>query len=162
MRPCDPDRGFTYVWALATVALISIGLSVVGPMWADQARREKEQELLRVGGMYAQAIANYYVLTPGTDKQFPARLEELMQDDRFWGTRRHMRKLYPDPMQPHRPWGLLRNADGRITGVYSQDTAQPFLQAPADIGVARLNVASQYSQWQFQPVASALQPKGQP
>jgi hypothetical protein len=131
-------------------------------MWADQARREREHELLRVGRLYAQAIANYYALTPGTAKQFPTRLEELLQDDRFWGTRRHLRKLYLDPMQPHRPWGLLRSPDGRIMGVYSQDRAQPFLQAPADLGVVQLSVASQYSQWQFQPVASALQPKGAP
>lgn len=162
MRPCEPARGFTYVWALAAVALLSVGLSVVGPMWADQARRDREQELLRVGSLYAQAIADYYVLTPGTAKQFPTRLEELLQDDRFWGTRRHLRKLYPDPMQPQRPWGVLRGADGRITGVFSQDTAQPFLQAPVTMGVVQLGVAAQYQQWQFRPMASALEVKGQP
>lgn len=150
------------MWALAAVALMGIALSVVGPMWADQAKREREKELLRVGRLYAQAIADYYVSTPGTAKQFPARLEELLQDDRFWGTRRHLRQLYPDPLQPQRPWGLLRSADGRITGVFSQDVTQPFLQSPVTVGVVQLGVAEHYQEWQFTPMASALEVKGQP
>lgn len=148
------------MWALAAVALMGIALSVVGPLWADQAKREREQELLRIGGLYAQAIADYYVNTPGTVKKFPERLEELLQDDRFWGTRRHLRRLYPDPLQPHRPWGLIRAADGRIAGVYSQDTSPPFLQSPVTAGVVQLGVAQQYQQWLFTPMVSALQIKG--
>ena len=39
-------RGVTYVWMLATLVIFSIGLAVVGPLWADQAKREREQDLL--------------------------------------------------------------------------------------------------------------------
>ena len=59
-------RGFTYVWMLAALVIFSIGLAVVGPLWADQAKREREQDLLRVGQLYAQAIASYYAASPGS------------------------------------------------------------------------------------------------
>lgn len=144
-------RGFTYVWALAAVALISVGLSVVGPLWADSARRDKEQELLRIGGLYAHAIASYYVQSPGSVKQYPERLEELLADDRFWGTKRHLRKLYPDPMDPSVPWGLVRDGHGHIRGVYSQSERKPFLQSARNLGLLRLAAAERYSDWRFAP-----------
>jgi type II secretory pathway pseudopilin PulG len=151
------QNGFTYVWALMVVALVSVGLSVVGPLWADRAQRDREQDLLRVGRIYAQAIGDYYVATPGTIKKFPQRLEELTEDSRFWGTRRHMRRLYPDPLAPDRPWGLIRDPSGGIMGVYSQSDKKPFASVPLDLGVLNLAAADRYSDWRFVPDASQLQ-----
>lgn len=157
MRRGRPDRlrhasgGFTYVWALAAVALVSVGLSVLGPLWSDRNRHDREQELLRIGRLYADAIASYRAVSPGSVKQYPERLEELLEDSRFWGTRRHLRKLYPDPMKPSRPWGLVLDQDGRIRGVYSQGEERPFLQAPRDLGLVRLAIADHYADWKFVP-----------
>ena len=144
-------HGFTYVWALAAVALFSIGLAVLGPMWSDATRRDREQELIRVGQIYAQAIANYYVRTPGSLKQYPQKLEELLLDERFWGTQRHLRKLHPDPLMPSRPWGLIRDEQGRIQGVYSQSNLKPFTQQAIDLGAVRLPVVDRYADWRFTP-----------
>lgn len=156
------QQGFTFVWAIAAVALISVGLSVVGPMWSDQSRRERERELLRIGAIYATAIANYYVSTPGTNKHYPMRLEDLLADNRFWSTRRHLRKLYPDPMQPDRPWGVIRASDGGIKGVYSQDEQQPFAQTAMALGNTRLGVATRYADWLFMPDEVTLRQRGLP
>lgn len=144
-------RGFTYVWALVGVALLGIALAAVGPMWADAARREREQELLRIGAIYAQAIAAYYKASPGSEKRYPPDLDALLLDTRFVGTQRHMRRLYPDPMRPLQPWAVVRGPDGTVRGVYSQSTETPFRTEPVDIGVATLPPALRYAEWQFIP-----------
>lgn len=146
------QHAYTLVAVLVLVALCSLGLAVAGPMWAQQTQREREQELLRIGGLYAQAIADYYERSPGHLKQHPERLEDLVRDPRFIGVTRHLRKLYPDPMEPHKPWAVIRDAGGRIVGVHSQSVVEPFLQMPIEIGRVRLGPATRYSDWKFQPM----------
>ena len=143
------ERGYTLVALLALVAIVSTGLAVVGPSWADRARREREQELLRIGSLYASAIAEYRDESPGTLKTAPDSLEALLADPRFIGLHRHLRRLYPDPIQPARPWGLVRDGDGRIVGVYSQSDDAPIAQAPQRPGGILLSPARRYADWKF-------------
>jgi hypothetical protein len=144
-------RGFTFVWALAAIALLSLGLAQVGPLWADQAKREREAELLRIGKLYAQALARYHDLSPGTLKRYPDKLDALLLDDRFLGTQRYLRKLYTDPLKPGQPWGLVREEDGTISGVFSTSTDAPLRRESLDLGVTLLPAAAQYSSWRFTP-----------
>ena len=144
-------RGFTYVWMLAALVIFSIGLAVVGPLWADQAKREREQDLLRVGQLYAQAIASYYAASPGSLKQYPPALASLLADTRFVGTRRHLRTLYPDPLEPTREWGLVTGPDGSVRGVYSQSADVPLHNAALDLDVTSLPAAQHYAEWKFAP-----------
>lgn len=144
-------RGFTYVTVMAVVALVGIGLAALGPLWANEAQRDREQELLRIGGLYSEAIASYYNASPGNAKRYPAQLEDLLLDTRFVGTQRHLRRLYPDPLAPGRAWGLVRAADGGVQGVFSLDTRAPFLRAARDLGPTSLPAAQRYSDWKFAP-----------
>ncbi len=146
--------GFTYVWVLAALALLSIGLALVGERWSDQVKRERERELLRVGALYANAIGTYYAAAPGSLKQYPRDLKSLVDDRRMVGTSRHIRKLYADPIDPSRPWGLVTGEDGGIMGIYSQSDEQPLRTEPLDLGVAVLPAAHQYSEWKFVPKAA--------
>ncbi|NKI97725.1 type II secretion system protein [Rhizobacter sp. SG703] len=142
--------GFTYVLVLLLVALMGLGLAVAGPRWSDAAQREREDELLRIGSLYAQAITRYHEASPGSLKQYPPSLDSLLQDTRYVGTRRHLRKLYTDPMQPGQPFALVRGADGGIRGVHSTSEAQPLHSSlPPMDGVADMPPASKYSQWIF-------------
>jgi type II secretory pathway pseudopilin PulG len=143
------QRGFTYVMVMAAVALVGLGLATLGPMWAESAQREHEQELLRVGTLYAEAIAAYRAQAPGSAKQYPHDLESLTLDNRFVGTKRHLRRLYADPLKPSRPWGLIRAADGGIRGVFSQDERAPLLRTGRDLGATVLMPATRYSDWKF-------------
>lgn len=145
------QRGFTYVVVMAAVALLGLALSVLGPMWAEEARRARETELLRVGQAYAEAIASYFEASPGSVRQYPRDLESLLMDTRFVGTKRHLRKLYPDPLAPGRPWSVVRAADGGIRGVYSVDTGYPLRRAPYRLGVVDLVAAHSYADWKFIP-----------
>jgi type II secretory pathway pseudopilin PulG len=147
-------RGVTFVALLAILAVIAAGLAAAGEMWHAQAQREREQELLRVGVLYARAIASYRAASPGNRKEFPPSLQALLLDHRFPGTRRHLRRLYGDPMLPGQPWGLVTAADGTIRGVYSRSEAQPWRTEPTDLGVVALPAAQHYNQWQFIPAVA--------
>jgi type II secretory pathway pseudopilin PulG len=143
------ERGFTFVVVLVLLALTALGMSLAGPLWSEQMRRERERELLRIGTMYAKALRDYYHASPGSDKEYPQQLEQLLMDTRFVGTRRHLRKLYPDPISPKQAWGLMRDEQGGIVGVYSQSFAAPIATRPIDIGVVRLPPGQHYSDWKF-------------
>jgi len=145
------QQGFTFVAVLVLLALCMLGLSVAGPMWSQQVKREREQELLRIGALYAQAIANYRDGSPGTLKQYPPTLNALLRDERFLGTMRHLRKLYGDPMNAGQPWGLIVDADKRITGVYSLSQDVPVAEGPQELEVTTLAPARHYSDWKFVP-----------
>lgn len=153
-RPVTARRsaqGFTFVWALAAVAILSIGLAQVGPLWADEVKRDREAELIRIGTLYAQALDNYRKRSPGTLKRYPETLDALLEDARFLGTKRWMRKLYTDPMRPGQPWGVIRDDDGRISGVFSTSTDTPLRQETLDLTVTVLAPARQYRDWRFTP-----------
>ena len=149
-RPSVPtQRGYTFVAVLALIALVSIGLAAAGPSWSERLRREREQELLHIGSLYAQAIAEYRDESPGSLKSFPETLDALLADPRFIGLHRHLRRLYPDPLAPGRPWGLVRDKDGRILGVYSQSEDAPIAQGPQVRGPVILAPALRYADWKF-------------
>jgi type II secretory pathway pseudopilin PulG len=151
MKPGSAARqsGYTLVAVLVLVAVCMTALAVAGPMWSEQVRREREQELLRVGALYAQALASYRNSSPGSLKQYPLRLNELLVDTRFVGVARHLRKLYSDPVNPGQPWGLVQDAEGRITGVFSLSAGAPLAEREIDLGVATLARAKHYSDWKF-------------
>lgn len=144
-------RGFTYVVVLAMIAISSVGAAALGTVWSEQSRREREQELLRIGRLYADAIASYHAASPGVAKRYPPTLESLLLDTRFVGTVRHLRKVYADPVEPGRPWGLVLDADGNIKGVFSQSERPPLRQAPLQLGRVHLARAERYSDWKFIP-----------
>ena len=145
-----PASGFTYVTVMALVAILSLGLAVAGPQWSEAQRRDREDELLRVGQLYAQAIAAYYESSPGSQKQYPQSLDNLLWDARFVGMRRHLRRLYTDPMNPGQPLLLLKGTDGTVRGVYSASDREPLRRTSLRFErMAEIPPATQYRQWAF-------------
>lgn len=142
-----PARGFIYLWALWALAVFALGLAAVVPVLEHRMHRERELELLRVGSRYAEALRSY--ANASSSKLYPLRLEELVDDQRFAGTVRHLRRLEPDPIDPRQPWGLVRRIDGRIVGVFSQSQAKPLRDQPVQWGSLQLPAAVEYRQWQF-------------
>ena len=142
-------EGFAIPVVLAGIALMALALSAAGPLWSQQQQREREQELFRVGLIYAQALAAYRDASPGGEKVLPTHLEQLLLDSRFVGTQRHLRRLYPDPLNSRQPWGLLRDEHRRITGVYSQSERAPVARGYVELTDRRLNPARTYGDWVF-------------
>ena len=83
---------------LMLIAIAGIGMAGVGLVWHQNAQRENEKELLFVGEEYRRAIGSYYESSPAAAKQFPSSLDDLLLDQRFPNAKRHIRKLYADPI----------------------------------------------------------------
>jgi type II secretory pathway pseudopilin PulG len=149
MRAGSTARGFTFVAMLLLIALVSLGLAAAGTVWSQAAQRERERDLMRIGSLYAQAIASYHRVSPGSQKVYPERLDALLLDTRFVGTVRHLRQAYPDPMNPGQPWTLLRDSANRIIGVHSQSEETPVAQGLVMLEDRVLAPAKRYKEWLF-------------
>lgn len=151
--PFDGERrgagGFTYVGLLLVIALAGVALAGAGTLWSTETRRDREAELLFAGEQFQRAITAYYDLGPAGVKQFPAKLEDLLQDRRFPTTRRYLRKIFVDPMTGNREWGLVRGPGGTITGVYSMSEAAPIKRADFPTQYKQFESAQSYRDWRF-------------
>jgi type II secretory pathway pseudopilin PulG len=151
MRSGKPGRarGFTYIAMLISVVIIGIGLAGTAEVWSLAQQREKEAELLFVGNQYREAIGRYYDATPGGGKRYPQKLEHLLEDNRYPMPRRHLRKLYADPLTGKAEWGLMEAPDGGIMGVHSLSTGTPLKQAEFGNTDRTFNQAPTYGEWRF-------------
>ena len=143
------QSGFTYIWLLAALAVLGLLLAVVGPMWATQAQREREAELLRVGSAYAQAIEHYYALSPRGVKTMPTRIEDLLLDPRFPTPVRHLRAAYLDPIDPSRSLEPIVGIGGELLGVHSTSELAPLRRVEWTDGRHVIAPAAHYYDWQF-------------
>jgi type II secretory pathway pseudopilin PulG len=155
-------RGFTYIGLLIVVALAGVALAGAGTLWSTSTKRDREAELLFVGEQFQRAISAYYDQGPGGVRQFPAKLEDLLQDRRFPTTHRHLRKVFVDPMTGTRDWGLVRGPGGGITGVFSNSEAAPIKRAEFAPAFAQFAAAKTYRDWKFAHRPSAPAPGTKP
>lgn len=141
--------GFTYLGVLAAIALLSAVLGTSAEVWHTMHAREQERQLLFAGYEFRRAIERYYRNSPGAAKHFPPSLEALLEDERYPGTQRYLRRIYRDPVTGQAEWGLVKGVDGGIAGLHSLSTARPFKRAgfgPHDSGFEE---AEHYADWVF-------------
>lgn len=121
------ERGFSYLMLLLWLAIGGATLAALGTSWQTMGQREREMELAFRGEQYAQALRAY--AQPLNENgclnviQYPVQLKELLDDKRCGLHRRHLRRLYPDPITGEAEWGLYQ-VDGRILGVYSRSSGR--------------------------------------
>jgi len=113
------QTGFTYLVLLFSIAILSVGLSTTGVIWSTESRLAKQRETEFIGQEFVRAIESYYYATPGEVKSYPQTLDDLVKDTRFLFTRRHLRKIYPDPFTQQKDWELIKLPQGGIIGVAS-------------------------------------------
>lgn len=133
------ESGFVYLWALFGVTLAGIVMAGVGQVWQVKAQREKEAELLYVGEQFRKAIMSYY--NTGT-KQFPETLEELIEDKRAAATKRHLRKIYIDPITNTTEWGIIEEPPPGGNTVSGNSPAASQNSTPGNNAVSGGNQAS--------------------
>ena len=155
MTRCSPvgrkrlARGFTYLWVLALVVMLAAGFVISAEIYETSAARDKEEQLLFIGHEFRNAIDRYHATqVAGSNHEYPARIEQLLRDDRFPDVRRHLRRLYTDPITGKAEWGVVRMA-GRIVGVHSLSEATPIKQASFDAEDADFAGVQHYSAWVF-------------
>ncbi|WP_300751199.1 type II secretion system protein [Janthinobacterium sp.] len=142
-------QGFAYIWTLLLVAFMGVGLVLASDLYATAARREKERELLFIGHEFRTALERYYASTPNDGRpRYPLTLQELLQDPRSANAKRHLRRLYADPVTGKAEWGLLLQ-QGRIVGIHSLSPQLPIKQDNFLDEDAGLRHKQRYADWQF-------------
>lgn len=141
-------RGFSYIGLLIMIAIAGVGLSAAGMSWQYQIRAEKEQQLLFVGAQFRNAINSYYEFSPSLTKTYPLTLDDLLLDKRLPKIKRHLRRLYSDPISGKPDWGIARQ-QGRIVGIYSLSQKKPLKQAGFEGEDSSFVGATSYQNWIF-------------
>jgi hypothetical protein len=146
--------GYAYLWTLGAVAMLGVGLAAATEMVATLDQRVRERELLSIGRQFREALHRYHQAQPITGmRQYPASLEDLLQDPRFPVVTRHLRKIFVDPMTGDSRWGLVR-VDGRIVAVHSLSDRTPIKQAGFDPDDTGLTGRQHIREWVFGPLVA--------
>ncbi len=148
MKVLKEQDGVAYIAMLFMVTVAGIALMMAAEMWSTTEKRMKEAELLYKGREIALALGSFYKGSPGI-KRYPLTLEELLKDKRFRSTKRHLRKVYPDPMTGKADWELIKNKQGGIIGISSTSTERPMKQANFKEGMEEFEDSASYAEWRF-------------
>lgn len=144
------QQGFSYVVVMFLVAIVALLTARALENALTAARRDKEAELLWVGRSLRDAIGDYYRSTPGSDKKFPQKLADLLDDRRDSGAlRRSLRKVYRDPISGAKEWGEVKTEKGELIGVYSLSTQRPLRRKGVGPDLPGFDDAQTYQQWRF-------------
>lgn len=143
------QKGLTYLALIFAVAILSLASAATSELWSTAQRRDKERELLIVGNQFRQAIGRYYEASPGGAKKYPYSLEDLLKDNRHLVAHRHLRKIYPDPINGKAEWGIVQAPTGGIMGVHSLLEAKPIKSANFEPRDKEFEAKDKYAEWKF-------------
>ena len=150
LRIWGSHNGFSYIGVLMAVAIMGVAMTAANRYWSTIVQREREAELLFRGHQIQNAIGAYYENPPGgRSKQYPRAIADLLRDPRYPQTRRHLRKWYPDPLTGESDWVIIRDAGGRIKGVYSQHPGRPLKSGNFPKEYRSFEIAKSYADWKF-------------
>lgn len=156
-------KGFTYVGLLIAIVFFGLGSVSVARVLASSEQGEKERELLFIGQQFREAISFYYAAGTGA-RRYPEKLEDLLADPRFSTIKRHLRRIYNDPITGKAEWGVVIAPEGGIMGVHSLSERKPMKRTNFDLPNLNLNEVSKttevrnytYRDWQFVYRPSAM------
>ncbi len=118
--------GFTYIGLVILVAIIALVGAATVRLGVTLQRAQAERDLLHIGEQFSNALKSYAAATTAGQPQQPPTLKDLLKDPRFPGTRRHLRKIFVDPMTGKAEWGIVYLAgDKGVLGIHSLSTAKP-------------------------------------
>lgn len=165
------QAGFTYLGLIIFVFIVGMVGAATLKIGSLLQRAHAEQELLEIGYQFSTALRTYAEATPRGQPPQPMTLQELLRDTRFPNPRRHLRKIFVDPVSGKAEWGLVRAGDGgRILGVYSLSQAAPLKLANFDKRFPGFENREHIADWKFMaelqgaaaPRAPGSRPPGMP
>lgn len=144
------QSGFTLLSVLFLMVVFGISLVGANTYWSTTVKREKEAELIFRGDQIRKAIESYYNASKSGGKNaYPRNLESLLKDPRSLSVKKHLRKMYLDPMSKDGEWGLITVASGGIKGVYSKSNDKPLKISNFSKEYIDFEKAKSYSDWRF-------------
>lgn len=142
------QEGFTYISLLFVIVVLGLAAGGAGRHWSMEARREAEAELIFRGRQIAAGIKKYYEESPGA-KAYPRSLAELVEDKRYPVAKRHLRKVYSDPMTGKPDWKTVKAPDGGIMGVASSSEKEPVKKKGFPSDLKGFDDRASYGEWAF-------------
>ncbi len=144
------QAGFTYLGLIIFVFIVGLVGAATLKIGALLQRAHMEEELLEIGYQFSAALKSYADATPRGQPQQPLSLQELLRDPRFPNPRRHLRKIFVDPVSGKAEWGLVRAGDGgRILGVHSLSQLAPLKVGNFDKRFPGFDKREHIADWKF-------------
>lgn len=100
-RRLASERGYAMAALLVSIGIMGIVATVAMPVWKQQAKREREAELVFRAGQYVHAVE---LFKRKTGNQYPPDIEILVKQ-------RFLRKKYKDPMTKNGEWRIVTPAE---------------------------------------------------
>ena len=152
------QAGFTYLGLIIFVTIIGLVGAATLKIGALLQRAAAEEELLDIGAAFSAALDSYAAATPQGASPYPPSLKELLKDPRVPGVRRHLRKIFVDPLTGKAEWGVVYLGEGTtgVVAVHSLSTAKPLKIANFDSRFSGLDNADTISAWRFKARDPAL------
>lgn len=119
MRPARKLDGFTFIGLMIILCVLSIAALATLSVAEFSAHRAAENELIQIGNEFSRAFESYYRQSPGAIGRYPMKLDDLVKDPRYPEVKRHLRRIYRDPLTTEKKWGLIAAPGGGIMGIYS-------------------------------------------
>ncbi|NML62117.1 type II secretion system protein [Massilia sp. RP-1-19] len=142
--------GFTYIGLIVLLAILGLVGAAGMKTGSLMQRAAAEEELLEIGAAFSDALRSYAAATPQGQPQQPPNLEALLKDPRFPGVRRHLRRIFVDPLTGKAEWGVVTAGDKAfVTGMYSLSPAKPLKVGNFDARFLNFDNKERISDWKF-------------
>jgi len=154
------QAGFTYLGLIIFVAIIGLVGAATLKIGSLLQRAAAEEELLEIGAAFSAALDSYAAATPRGGSPYPPSLAELLKDPRSPAVRRHLRKVYIDPLTGKAEWGIVYLGDGEtgVVAFHSLSNARPLKLANFDSRFKGLDNKEKISEWRFSAGERSLAP----
>jgi type II secretory pathway pseudopilin PulG len=150
------QAGFTYLGLVILVTVIGMVGAATLKIDALLRRAAAEEELLDIGAAFSAALESYAAATPRGQAPQPPSLQELLKDPRTPALRRHLRKIFVDPVTGGTEWGIVYLGDRvGVLGVHSLSQAQPLKIGNFDPRFVGFDNKQHLSEWKFVPASVA-------
>lgn len=156
--------GFTYLGLVIFVAIVGMVGAATLKIGSLLQRAAAEEELLAIGAAFGAALDSYAAATPRGASPYPPSMQELLKDPRFPTVRRHLRKVFVDPLTGKAEWGIVFLGGGQtgIVAIHSLSQAQPLKIANFDSRFKGLEGKDSIAEWRFTASDRSLAPAAAP
>lgn len=144
------QHGFTYLSLMILLAIIGLVTASSIKLGSVLQRSRAEQELLEIGAAFSDALHSYAEATPSGQPTMPPTLTDLLRDPRFPTLKRHLRKIFVDPVTGRAEWGIVYAGDHTgVLAIYSLSSARPVKISNFPQRFASFAGVSRISDWKF-------------
>lgn len=143
------QSGVAYLGLLLVITLLSIAAMATARVYSLQERRQAEEELLFIGSEFQAALTSYANASGLGMPRAPKSLNDLLLDKRTSTPRRHLRKIYLDPMTKAADWSVVLDEKGGVVGIHSSSALLPIKMDNFTVKFAQFKSSQSYREWVF-------------